>query len=267
MTTIDDPNEWDGLSTSITKDVGINALRQARITMEESMALASECIVAYRSTVKEQTTRIAELESKLTAAEHRIASQKVEILELEDTLLVRTNQANEFQRRMNEYRERVDELEFMLKDEQQARSNAALKPRSHSDLDIEQANEAHYPMQLRNKTSRMAEEFADLITMARTTAKADYDEEVVQLCLAVKARVNRIATAILRQLDADRPVFAYHLALTLQEESKDGNSDDGAADLSFGTRPDYVEPTSMPLASYEEVQHWVESIYGSPDRG
>ena len=40
--------EGEQLSTSITKDVGINALRQARVTMEESMALASECIIAYQ---------------------------------------------------------------------------------------------------------------------------------------------------------------------------------------------------------------------------
>lgn len=221
MTTIDNPNDWDTLSTSITKDVGINALRQARVTMEESMALASECIIAYRTTVKEQTTRITELESKLAAAEHRIASQKVEILEAEEDV------------------GRIQRANKSMHDRLTAHAEDRIRPRSHSDLDCDAGPGL-------GKADRMADAFANMITMARAAGATAKSE-----------RVHRIATAIINRLDDGHPVIAYHLALNLQEENADGNSDNGATQTVGRPRPKHVEPTRHEFGSFGD---WIDSL-------
>lgn len=107
--------------SNTTRDKGINALRQCRQSIEDNFAVVGAEIIEMRHTIKTQAHRILELEASLAnttaqlkkattikpalspASRGKTTAIDEYLAELKDELEVRTNQANEFQRRMHEY--------------------------------------------------------------------------------------------------------------------------------------------------------------------
>ena len=76
------------------------------------MKSVKESLIHIRDTIKAQATRIGELEATSARQMTVIHQANEELHELRDELEVRTNQANEFQKRMNEYRETASDARY-----------------------------------------------------------------------------------------------------------------------------------------------------------
>jgi hypothetical protein len=178
MTTIEDPSEWGhstNLESNVTKDAGINAVRQLRIESETYLAAISDHMLCQRSTIAAQATSIAEGDKVIDQLHDEIDRLKREATRMMTVIF----QAN---KEMKDMRVDIKALEYnnSLLHERIA-EQADQRSHEPTEDELEQADCA---------PSSMADAFADLIVSARKTGQEQQQVRVNRLARGIKDRIN-----------------------------------------------------------------------------